>query len=245
MFFAFAALLVGFCIDVRIIQQLFDSKIVHKTTTTVLKHSFFCIYFVLGTVFVKNLAFLWTVVVLLKLFLFFFEKILRMHRENKFNKSILLFVERVILFVQAGKSFRNALESAHDASDVFTQQRTRKILESVCFAQQTKLQGSTIDWIITELRQIDQNPHKVLSRLTQLREQLRIESDFRQKSDQVTMRFRTQSYIMCALYFAIFVFVVRNSELSRIWPMVFTSSVFFLGGFFWVYSSGKRMKWKI
>ncbi|MGE3975695.1 MAG: hypothetical protein AB7F59_14305 [Bdellovibrionales bacterium] len=244
-FFVFAAVLVGFRVDIRMIEHLFNSKIVHKSTTTLLKRSFFCIYFALILFFVKKPTLLWSVVLFLKIFLLLFEKILKKYRENKFHTHLLLFVDRVILNVQAGKSFRHALERAHAVSDVFTQQRMRKLIESVCFAQQIREETLQSDFLISELRQIDQNPHKTLQRLEQLRRQLKIESEFRQKSAQVSFRFRTQSYIMCALYFALFVFVLRVCDLSRTWPMLLASIVFFLTGVLWVFVSGRRIKWKV
>jgi hypothetical protein len=245
MFFAFVAILVGFGVDVRMIERLFDSKIVHKHTAQVLKHSFFCIYFVLAVFFVKKPTLIWSIIIILKFVLLIFEKFLKKYRENKFNINILLFLDRVILFVQAGKSFRVALERSHEAGDVFTQQRTLKILESVCFAQQTTSTGTLGDFIVSELRQIDLNAHKTLPRLEQLRRQIKIESDFRQKSEQISLRFRIQSYVMSALYLAILAVVTRVCEISRIWPLILASNVFFTAGFVWVYMTGKRIKWKV
>ncbi len=245
MFLAFCALLVGFCVDVRMLNQLYDSKIVHKATVQVLKNSIFCIYAALLVFFVKKPTLIWSFIVISKLFLLFFEKFLTKYREKKFFESVLLFVDRTILFVHAGKSFRHALERAHETGDVFTQQRTQKILDTVCFAQQARPSGAWIDGIVTEFRQIDQNPHKTLQRLDQLRRQLKIESVFRQKSEQVSLRFRVQSYVMSVLYIALLVFVVRVCELSRIWPVLLASIVFFVSGWSWVYLSGRRIKWKI
>jgi hypothetical protein len=191
--------------------------------------------------------FLWILVLAVIFCLYLSQIVIRHQREKNFRSHFLEYLERVILFVRGGKSFRQALTSANQDNEAFTQQRMEKVLEFVFFSQHSNVIESDrfTQEIIKELVSIDRSSHRSLERLSLLRRNLKLESDFRRKAEQVLRRIKWQSYIFTGLYLALVLFMLTSFSIKDILNELLLSALFFGVGLVWIIFSGRTIKWNI
>lgn len=173
------------------------------------------------------------------------EKCTSISRERKFREETEAFLDRVILNLLAGNSFRSACLESSKLGEAFSQQELQKILSQVFYKQVSarKLENSFAKLILAELSAIDSVSHSALTRVRGLRRNLSLESEFRQKSEQIRGRIWIQGIFMLGIYLAIVFFVSRQK--GSIDALSFGMSVtFFVTGTIWTFMDGRKMKWK-
>jgi hypothetical protein len=165
-------------------------------------------------------------------------------KQAKARESLERFVDRCILHLLAGNSFKFASFEAARTGDAFSQQEISKQLTSV-FARENSPQSETrvLRRLNREWKFIETSPHASLSRLKSFRRTLSLESEFRQKSEQIGWRVRIQAMFMLGLYVATWIYLWKqNMQINFVSGAV--SVTFFVTGFFWTLLDGRRMTWK-
>jgi len=178
-------------------------------------------------------------------FFLIFEKYCAIQIVRVFREEIEAFLDRAILHMMSGNSFRVSCSEATKTGDAFSQQEIKKILSRVFFKQQTQLilESQLATLIEQELLLIDEHSHSALNRLKGLRRNLMLESEFRQKSEQIKGRVWVQTIFMLGLYIAVLIFLFRQQEELDLASVAF-SVTFFVIGLVWTIIDGRKMKWK-
>ena len=231
----------------RISEKMREKRLIDRKMRSYLRLLFVILIAVFVFLCARHPIFLWISIVCGTFSLQMSQLFIRRCREQNFKSQFLEFLERVILLVRAGKSFRQALTIANQDNEAFSQQRLDKILEFVFFSQHsTQIESDKFTQeIVKELVQVDRTSHRSLERLIVMRRNLRLESDFRRKSEQVLRRIRWQSYIFTGLYVALFGFMISQFQFREILGYIAVSVTFFVTGLVWIICSGRVIKWKI
>lgn len=182
------------------------------------------------------LMFLWVGIIFTKL-----------QREQKFREELLNFIDRVLLQVQSGKSFRTSLQIANKFSPFGFKIKISQLTEAIVFSKdldKNKSQGELIKEIFEEFKLVDAFPHKSLQRLAAFRRKLKIESEFRHKSSQKTRQIRLQTIILSFMYGASLFFVSHTFGFYQNQKIILISVLLFLAGTLLVFVVG-RQKWRI
>lgn len=243
----FAQFLFGFCIFIRILEQIRTKNLISSDHMTKIGTTFFVLMVIIASFFSRSpiivLAFLYSTVI----FVSVCEPLLRKWREKNFESEFLPILSSIILKMKAGTSFREALLATSDESDPFMRTKLQQIREAVVFSQQLTAKDSTpfLNLVINELDLVDKASHSAIQRLCNFRRKLDVESDFRRKSGQILLQLRMQSYILAGLYFALVIFVTTRFDFKSNFELMALSFLLFVIGFVWVQRSGRKIRWKV
>lgn len=83
-----------------------------------------------------------------------------------------------------------------------------------------------------------------LKKLKQLNEKIKIERLFYRKAARVLMQLRLQSGILGVLYLAVLIWTINSTGLRHKDLILFSFFLFFIG-LFWIFKTGRRMKWSL
>lgn len=171
----------------------------------------------------------------------------RTRRESKFREEFLNFMDRMVLQMQSGRSFRSSLHFSNETTQKFFKPKLEKIIENVLFAKKhiSGVKNEFISEILEEFILIDQVPHRSLQRLIAFRHRLKTQDDIRRRSGQKQRQLRTQSYILTFLYVASLIFLHVHFDLKKSLAIVAISFGFFVMGTFQIFRMGKKNLWKI
>ncbi len=170
----------------------------------------------------------------------------RTYRESKFRCEFLNFMDRVVLQMQTGRSFRASLLSANESTTDFFKPKLEKIIENVFFGRnlQKMNKNDLISEILEEFSIIDQAPHRSLQRVLAFRRQLKIEEEIRRKSGQKQRQIQVQSCILSLLYVCTLAFLYFQFDWRKNIAIILISLGFFLTGTVVAYKIGRRNLWK-
>lgn len=160
---------------------------------------------------------------------------IRQFHQHHFYSEFLRFVTLTTLHMQMGRSFLSACERGL-AQGSWKQKRLMKhIIENVTFSQQAKSQSSRsfdqfIGLITQEMASIRDNQHQAIDRLCNLQKNLRDRVIFRHKSRQIWLYLLYQVGILSLIYWGLFLFVLKEFDLSLyINSFLLSLSFYFLG----------------
>ena len=173
--------------------------------------------------------------------------IIKKQREAHFYKVFLVFLNQIILNMKVGNSFRSSFESLLDQYDDYFNEKIKEMYNFVVFSQQKtqKFSNDQVSVIVKQLIFSDRQPHLAIKRLENLRNKLKIESDFRHRSGQVSYQIRLQSLIIVCLYIALQVFVFSSFQTKQFANLIFVSNTLFFIGVFLIFRIGRNYKWKV
>lgn len=166
-------------------------------------------------------------------------------RERKFRQDFVDFIDRLILQVRSGHSFRNSLEVSNTKTPQPSRFKVEKIIEAVHFSQKIETSNAFVREIFEELVSVQRFPHKTLDRLCAFRRKIKIEDDFRRKSGRIVRQVRIQITFLFFMYAAVMSFViVRFGFLDNLKIILWSAALFAMGlvGFFYL---GVKKQWKI
>ncbi|MCB0348481.1 MAG: hypothetical protein KDD37_06570 [Bdellovibrionales bacterium] len=162
------------------------------------------------------------------------------------DQHFLLFIEKIILKMQNGNSFRSSIIEISDESDAFVQQNKSLLLYFVSFSTQNRFEGTKKQVLrFEELLSIDKKPHQALTQLKLLQRSLRLQIFFRRKSGQVSFQARFQSYFVVGIYFVILFLQIRVLSVQAVKMYFLISFPLILAGFCLTQFLGKKIKWKL
>ncbi len=177
------------------------------------------------------------------LFLNFWKKQRQRRQEDQ---HFLLFIEKIILKMQNGNSFRSSIIEISHESDAFVQQNTRLLLYFVSFSTQKPFVGTKKqEMCFEELLLIDKKPHQALVRLKLLQRSLRMQIFFRRKSGQVSFQAKFQSYFVVGIYFVILFLQTRFLSFQMVKVYFYISFPLIIIGFYLTQHLGRKIKWNL
>ena len=250
MFIAFLLSIFGFSSAYRTFNHFIARDLVDKVMMTKIGTAYFAIVLAL-IFFVPTSRFALWCALFLPLAILAFSLSAHVSRRSRiFQSDALAVLSILILKMKSGRSFRSCLIEASNECDPRVRVKLSEIASVVAFSQQEKSHQTTLNdpfmrELIEEFRLIDQNPHASLRRLSVLREKIRVEDDFRRRSGQILARLRAQSLVMCALYAAVFIFMVMHFGFHANARALSFSAMLFLCGTAWMWLGGRRLKWKV
>ncbi len=172
----------------------------------------------------------------------------KLNREKKFRDEFLNLLDRILLQVQSGKSFRVSLQLANQFTPEIFQIKINQIIEAIVFSkdlQTSQTQNQFVEEIFFELSLVDKFPHKCLQRLTAYRRKLKIESEFRHKSSQKQRQVKIQTVVLSFLYALTLAFVVFSFGFQENQRLIIVSFGLFLAGILVVLYLGRQNQWKL
>lgn len=181
---------------------------------------------------------------LLGLILFFilFEKIM----QNIFEKSKIQLLDSLILQIRVGNSPQKALTEALYCSSKLE----KKLFEPIKYVFNTHFSEDQIHFLFTrdyilELRVILISASRVVEQIQSFRDGLKIQFQFKHKSNQVTQQIKAQAIVASVIYLIIFVISYLNLGLNQFPNLMLASFVLFLVGIIVVFKIGGKIRWKI
>jgi hypothetical protein len=162
------------------------------------------------------------------------------------DQNYLLFVEKIILKMQNGNSFRSSITEICHESDAFVQQNIHMLTYFVSFSTQMMPELSKKQQnYFQELLAMDRRPHYALVQLKLLQRSLRLQIFFRRKSGQVSFQARFQSYFILGIYFVILFLQTRYLTYANVKTYLFISLPLVALGFYLTQYLGRRLKWNL
>lgn len=147
-------------------------------------------------------------------------------RRNSLQQSIPLRLEKAVLCMIAGQSFKFSLREAAIDEKFLT--------ESGVGAELSR-----------DLAEIERKPTKMTEQLRSLRDFWRTRQDFRRRTGQVLLQARTQAAVSAALFVPLCAWNLVESPLDKIFGRLCLASAFFVAGQIWIFQMGKRVRWKV
>ena len=243
----FAQIVFGFRFFVRNLEILHESSLITKLAMTKIG-TLFVLWNVLGIIFLSPwplMVFFW--LQLPNILLCLSKKWIRMYRETCFRRHFLGFLNKIILQMRSGNSFRQAVVRANETNSSFVRTKMDDIMKIVVFSQHssTVTKSSFVDFIISEFKLVDTHSHRSLQRLLNLRKKIQIEEEFRHRSGQVLNQIRLQSTVITVLYSALLIFVVVQYGFMKHSGIIYVSTFMFIVGLLFVFKLGRKLKWKV
>lgn len=206
--------------------------------------------FILYLVFFQQSFYFWILSITSILFLPTFLFLLLKFYQHHFYGEFLRFLSLVILFMQQGISFQQALKRGLTMGNWKQRHLLEAITQNVAFSQQ-KNQGRSglfaqfVDEIQSELVGVFKSQHLAIDRLCNFRKNLRERLNFRQRSRQIWGFFIYQVGILSLIYLSLFVYIlVEFGFLKFLSSFLLSISLYLVGVFFtWLLMKGK--KWSI
>ncbi len=181
---------------------------------------------------------------LLSLILFFilFDKIMK----NVFENSNIQLLDGLILQIRVGHSPQKAVsEALYSCSSL-----EKKIFDPMKYIFSTNFSADQIQFAFTkhyilELRTILISSSRVVEQIQSLRDGLKIQFQFRNKSNQITQQIKAQAIVAAFIYLMMFLISYYNLGLSEYPMLMMVSGSMFIAGLILVFKLGGNIKWKI
>lgn len=166
-------------------------------------------------------------------------------RERKFRQDFVDFLDRMILQVRSGHSFRNSLEVSNAKTTQSSRFKLEKIIEAVHFSQKVDTTNSFVREIFEEFSLVRRFPHKTLDRLCAFRRKIKIEDNFRRKSGRIVRQVRIQITFLLLMYVGVLFFVVSRFGFAENLKIILWSIGLFGVGIVGFFYLGVNKQWKI
>ncbi len=108
-----------------------------------------------------------------------------------------------------------------------------------------QIQITATKYYILELRSILLSNSRTIEQLQSLRDGLKIQYNFRRKTEQVTQQIKAQAIIAVLIYMLLLLVSYFNLSLNEFPRLLFCSALVFLAGIFVVFKIGGKIQWKI
>lgn len=241
----FLELMFGFFVIVRISDELLTKNLINESALTKIVAGYL-IWILVWAPWPDISLIIFSIFVWIPVLFFgILPKILIRVRRERFRREMPVMLSSLVLKIRAGHSFRPALQSASQNLSEFSKIKVVKMLDALSFAEKSANFDEQTRQMMTFFRKMDQDSHQNLSRLIQLREKLKVEDEFYQKSARILHQLHAQAVIMTILYIALMVFVILRFGWSENAKVITISTFSFSLGLYFVFRQGRRFKWKV
>lgn len=204
------------------------------------------LFAVMTAILSKSPVSLWLFIGILVISLKFFPAILRFFLVKELSRALIPLLDQVIMGLQTGNSFRTSLRTAIENQSGWKRNQLREVFESVVSTdRKVDVKSAVLKDFQQEMVEIDSSQSRCADQVRAFRRQLKTQEDFRRRSGQVTQQIKMQAIIVTALYLALLIFIISQFGYVAHRFVIFCSVNIFLVGLIWIYSIGRRIKWKI
>jgi len=248
----FIEMLTGFSILIRVLHSIRTKSLISESAMTKIVAAFVACEALLAFLPINSqLAFTlcWSVPLV---FIVILPSWIQFERRRHFKLRRIWILNSLILRVRLGSGVRQALLQTSERADLYIKTRLRQLHDRLVTTNNISAPnevGRDIDPLLIELYDVlvdcERESHLTCQRLTNYRRKIEIHEEFQRKSDQVLRQLRAQAYVLTALYFAVFGFVVWRfgfTEHSR--TLVMSMSLFILGIIITL-RQGRRIRWTV
>lgn len=221
-------------------NRIFDNQILKNALLIIIFLTLLCCYLLFDRYFFAWIA-LFTVIFAITGTIFATIFI----RERKFRQDFVDFLDRVILQVRSGYSFRNSLDVSNTKTAQSSRFKLEKIIEAVHFSQKVDTTNNFVREIFEEFSLVQHFPHKTLDRLCAFRRKIKIEDNFRRKSGRIVRQVRIQITILLLMYLGVLFFIVSRFGFLENSKIILWSVGLFATGIVGFFYLGVGKQWKI
>jgi Flp pilus assembly protein TadB len=165
---------------------------------------------------------------------------------GNFDKSILYFLDLILLEMKAGASLRESLKRVIASESRPEVKALQQILNRLEFDLQTIFfQNAKMESLFQEIKSLEALPFRTIERLESFRLRIQKELYYRQKSSQVSLQTRAQSLVISLLFIAVMIYVIYRFGFRENMQLILIATALFLTGLFWIFQVGAKIKWKI
>lgn len=147
-------------------------------------------------------------------------------RRRKLLDSVPLRLERAVLSMIAGNSYRAALEQGGLSES--------ELAESGIWPE-----------LARDLIEIERKPTKMVDQLRSLRDFWRTRQDFRRRSAQVLLQARTQAAVSAVFFVPLVLWNILDRSGSQVGTRLFVATILFATGMAWIFRMGRRIRWRV
>lgn len=241
----FSISMLGFLINHRILSSVaHDFAFSQHFVRSLLLSNLVVVGIILATA--SSATLLWLFIGILLITLKLFPLILRFFLTKKLRSQLIPLLDYTVLGLQSGKSFRSSLASAIENQHGWVRSQLREVFESLQISNcSIAVKSAVLKDFQQELLRIDQSKNRCVDQVKSLRQQLKMQENFRRRSGQVTQQIKMQAIIVTALYVALFVFVILQFGFKAHQNLILASLLIFVCGLCAIFLIGKGMKWKV
>ena len=167
--------------------------------------------------------------------------------QNKDKRLLLALYKMLPLIIsqmKLGLGFLDAyIKAIKDVKEKEIALKLQDILEALRFQKPFSYPHPEIRGLIQNLSEARNHPQP-LRRLLQLKEKIKIEEAFFRKSARVLFQLKLQSAVLSFLYLCLLIWTIRSGGWER--PRLILLSFFFFSlGLFWIFKTGRKIKWSL
>lgn len=201
-------------------------------------------YFFLVILFLKNFHFSFISFLLPLIFLIFLLVFLKKQEEKNLLFQLFSMLIPLESQMKLGLSFINALQKeVKELKSEKIKSKIHKIIEILKFQNKFHHPDKEIKNFIKDLMTVHQSSSP-LKKLQHLQRKVKIEQSFHTKSKRALLQIRIQSGILSLFYFGLLVWTFISYGSKYIY-LILISFLFFCIGLFWIFKTGRKMKWSV
>lgn len=168
--------------------------------------------------------------------------------KRQLNKTLLLQLQSLLSPLAAQMSLGSSFMTAwHKVIEDPKLQYFRKDILEITKALKFNAEINCVDirreHLVRDLIEVKNNPQPS-KRLKHLKQKIKTELAFEQKSARILFQLKMQSYVITLFYLCLLVWVIVSSGIKH-FSLILISIWCFLIGFIWILTLGRRMKWTL
>ncbi len=168
-------------------------------------------------------------------------------RRFDFEKNILSYLDSILISLQVGRSFREAVSDLV-ASQVgpgrFYLHELNSLLQ-FSNNERAKSKSTLFEEVLHEFLSFNRSSHRVYDQVKALRRKIGTCQAFQKKSGQVTLQVRAQSLILVILFLALFFYTLLSFDFHKTQKILAVAAVMFIVGTWANFKIPRRFKWKV
>ena len=180
--------------------------------------------------------------------LYFSPKLFKHLRKKQFRRDFSELLNQIILKMQSGRSFRSSLQAASQNFSEFSRYKFEKMFENLSFGNPSPKNSQSdpdVESLLMHFRQAEADSHRVLPRLQQLREKIKVADSLQKKINQSLQQHYAQIGVLTALYSGLLAYTLSKFGWYPQSRLITTSILLYILGFFFSLRVGRRFKWKV
>lgn len=177
---------------------------------------------------------------------FAWVQIRRVRRDRRFRQYFREYLDRVILLLRIGRSFRRAMSEANESSPAWFRSGMHDALEVINYSKEKSEVGVLfIDEVVRELQVIERSSAKTLQMALAFRKKIQIEDEFSGRVAVVLRRYRIQAVAMVVIFIVLAVGSAWFHGFQKVLPFISWSLPPFVAGTILTLVDRRNLKWKV
>lgn len=236
---------IGFWIANHLLQQIWHQFgfSIRSLYTTQLLVSVVMILF--GVLTAQSILLHWLLIGIVLGTLKFFPNFFKLFIKRELQRSVIQWLDAVVISIQSGVSLRMAAVQAAYSFDGWKQNLFIELAQAIAFSEKANVgKWPSIANLAERVIEVERSGVQCLEQIKAIRREHAMLENFRRRSGQVTMQIKMQALIVTFLYIGLLFFVGHMFGLKQNMHIVFLSLTMFLTGLIWIFLIGRKIKWK-